>query len=63
MAKSYSRRNFLKVSALSGGGMLISFNLLQLSAGAQPADSEPFAPNAYIKISADGSDCAHGPQS
>lgn len=35
--------------------MLISFNLLQLSAGAQPADSEPFAPNAYIKISADGS--------
>lgn len=55
MAKSYSRRNFLKVSALSGGGMLISFNLLQLSAGAQPADSEPFAPNAYIKISADGS--------
>lgn len=54
MATTYSRRNFLKVSALSGGGMLISFSLFNLQAEAKPLEEMVFAPNAYIKIGADG---------
>lgn len=54
MATTYSRRNFLKVSALSGGGMLISFSLFNLPAEAKPLEEMVFAPNAYIKIGADG---------
>ena len=55
MATTHSRRNFLKVSALSGGGMLISFSLLNLTAEAKALDETLFTPNAYIKIGADGS--------
>ena len=54
MSTTYSRRNFLKVSALSGGGMLISFSLFNLPAEAKPLEEMVFAPNAYIKIGADG---------
>ncbi|TWI85544.1 isoquinoline 1-oxidoreductase beta subunit [Lacibacter cauensis] len=55
MATTHSRRNFLKVSALSGGGMLISFSLLNLTAEAKALEDVVFTPNAYIKINADGS--------
>jgi len=55
MATTHSRRNFLKVSALSGGGMLIGFSLLNLTAEAKALDETLFTPNAYIKIGADGS--------
>lgn len=55
MATTHSRRNFLKVSALSGGGMLISFSLLNLPAEAKALEEMIFTPNAYIKITADGS--------
>lgn len=55
MSTTYSRRNFLKVSALSGGGMLISFSLFNLPAEAKALEEVTFAPNAYIKIGADGS--------
>jgi isoquinoline 1-oxidoreductase beta subunit len=55
MATTYSRKNFLKVSALSGGGMLISFSLLNLPAEAKALEEMIFTPNAYIKIGADGS--------
>ncbi|MBP6003594.1 MAG: xanthine dehydrogenase family protein molybdopterin-binding subunit [Pyrinomonadaceae bacterium] len=54
MATTYSRRNFLKVSALSGGGMLISFSLFNQDAEAKVSEEVVFAPNAYIKIAADG---------
>ncbi|MBP6213220.1 MAG: xanthine dehydrogenase family protein molybdopterin-binding subunit [Pyrinomonadaceae bacterium] len=54
MATTYSRRNFLKVSALSGGGMLISFSLFNQDAEAKVSEEMVFAPNAYIKITADG---------
>lgn len=54
METTYSRRNFLKVSALSGGGMLISFSLLNLSAEAKALEDVIFTPNSYIKIGADG---------
>ncbi len=54
METTYSRRNFLKVSALSGGGMLISFSLLNSSAEAKALEDVIFTPNSYIKIGADG---------
>ncbi len=45
-----SRRDFLKVSALAGGGMLVGFRLDQ--AAAQQA--APFKPNAWITLAGDG---------
>ena len=49
----FGRRQFLQVSALAGGGILIaSFEPLnRLEAMAQAAD---FSPNAYIKLTPDG---------
>ena len=51
--QTISRRNFLKVSALSGGGMLLSFSMLPGLAQAETPDS-PFEPNAYIRILPNG---------
>ena len=49
MTSSVTRRDFLKVSAVAGGGMLIGFRL----AGAQAAPG-PFKANAWISIAPDG---------
>ncbi len=46
------RRNFLKVSAAAGGGLLISLYLPQLSK-ADSLPAAPFAPNAFIRIGTD----------
>ena len=54
MESSISRRNFLKVSALSGGGMLLSFSFLNHASEAKPLEDSVFTPNVYIKINADG---------
>jgi isoquinoline 1-oxidoreductase beta subunit len=52
-----SRRSFLKITALSGGGLVLGFNWLAASAkGTEtlaPADTL-FAPNAFLKISPEG---------
>jgi len=50
---SVSRRNFLRVSMIAGGGMLVGFSALSHT---ETTDMEatPFSPNAYIKISPDG---------
>ena len=49
---SISRRNFLKVSAIAGGGMLVGFSMIDKADPARTTDE--FTPNAYIKITADG---------
>ncbi|MES2328823.1 MAG: molybdopterin cofactor-binding domain-containing protein [Bacteroidota bacterium] len=49
----FSRRQFLKVTAVTGGGMLIGFSLFNEANAAVDADVV-FAPNAYIKIGIDG---------
>lgn len=53
METTVSRRHFLKVSALSGGGMLLSFS--SFSQLADMNETPVFSPNAYIKIGGDGS--------
>lgn len=50
---SVSRRNFLRVSMIAGGGMLVGFSALS-HAETTDVDATPFSPNAYIKISPDG---------
>ena len=54
MESTISRRHFLKVSALSGGGMLLSFSFLNQVVMANPVEDTAFTPNGYIKISTDG---------
>jgi len=55
MKSNISRRRFLKVSALSSGGMLLSFSFLGQVVKASPGENIAFAPNGYIKINSDGS--------
>jgi isoquinoline 1-oxidoreductase subunit beta len=47
-----SRRDFLKASALAGGGLVIGFTLPGASRFAQAASE--FKPNAYLRIGSDG---------
>ena len=54
MKSTTSRRHFLKVSALAGGGMLINFSFLTQLATASGKRNDAFAPNGYIKIASDG---------
>ncbi len=46
-----SRRTFLKVSSLAGGGFLLGFRLPSADGGAAP---DVFEPNAWLRIAPDG---------
>jgi isoquinoline 1-oxidoreductase beta subunit len=48
-----SRRSFLQITALSGGGILIGTVTSQRSSAQTPAQ-QPLVPNAFIRISPDG---------
>jgi len=55
-ASTLSRRDFLRVSALAGGGMLLAACLEPFGVPALVAAERPteFAPNAFIRITRDG---------
>lgn len=57
MKPELSRRNFLKISTLAGGGFLIGFSVFDGDAKASPAEEATTAAdlNMYIKIGTDGS--------
>ena len=54
MESTISRKHFLRVSALSAGGMLLSFSFLNEAFGKRPFEGGVFTRNAFIKIGADG---------
>ncbi|MGY4419917.1 isoquinoline 1-oxidoreductase beta subunit [Bradyrhizobium sp. JR6.1] len=53
-AADLSRRNFLRASAIAGGGLLLSVSLPFASREGEAAASGGFAPNAFIRIGGDG---------
>jgi isoquinoline 1-oxidoreductase beta subunit len=55
METTTSRRHFLKVSALSTGGMLLSFSFLNQIVKADATDAGPFDLNMFIRIGSDES--------
>jgi isoquinoline 1-oxidoreductase beta subunit len=53
-AGALSRRSFLRVGAAAGGGLMLSLLLPPERGDAVAAESDGFAPNAFIRISTDG---------
>jgi isoquinoline 1-oxidoreductase beta subunit len=52
--QNVSRRHFLKITSIAGGGMLVGFNLLSDALPLKHAPSAIFSPNAYISIDSNG---------
>ncbi|WP_050420966.1 xanthine dehydrogenase family protein molybdopterin-binding subunit [Bradyrhizobium tropiciagri] len=53
-AADLSRRNFLRAGAIAGGGLLLSVSLPFAGRESEAAAADGFAPNAFIRIGADG---------
>jgi len=54
-AQTCSRRQFLRVSTVAGGGLLVGFHLPgQTAANEPPVLRGDFEPNAFVRIAADG---------
>src|SRR5580692_9896556 len=54
LARDLSRRGFLRAAAAAGGGLMLSVRLPFADRDAAAAQSEGFAPNAFIRIGSDG---------
>ena len=57
MTQTLDRRDFLRVTGIAGGGLLIGTSLqfrARDAEGSAIADAADFAPNAFIRIAADG---------
>ena len=52
--QTLSRRNFIKITSIAGGGIMVGFNLLVDAEPSKTAASAIFSPNAYISIDANG---------
>lgn len=53
MKTTVSRRDFIKVSTLAGGGLLLSFRAGSMASFLE-SDADVFQPNAFLSISTDG---------
>src|SRR5262245_40981516 len=53
-ANALSRRRFLRVAAVAGGGLVLSLRLPISGRDAAAADASGLVPNAFIGIEADG---------
>ncbi|MDB5029993.1 molybdopterin cofactor-binding domain-containing protein [Mucilaginibacter sp.] len=52
--QSVSRRHFLKVSSIAGGGIMFGFHLLTDASPVKHAAGAIFSPNAYVSIDSNG---------
>jgi len=52
--QAVSRRHFLKVTSIAGGGLVLGFNMLTNAQPVKPVAGAVFSPNAYISIDANG---------
>jgi len=52
--QTVSRRHFLKITSIAGGGMLVGFNLLSDALPLKHSADAIFSPNAYISIDSAG---------
>ncbi len=55
MSASVSRREFLKAGAVAGAGLTIAVALPSCAPGRSRVVSTPFKPNAWVRVSTDGS--------
>ncbi len=53
IAENVSRRHFLKVTSITGGGMVLGFHILAKATEFTPAETV-FSPNAYLVINSNG---------
>jgi len=54
MSEQLTRRDFVKVSSIAGGGIMLGFSMLSDAAPAQNAAAAVFSPNAYVSIDGTG---------
>jgi isoquinoline 1-oxidoreductase beta subunit len=54
LAKGTSRRRFVQAGVAAGGGLMLSLSLSFANDNADAADTDGFAPNAFIRIAPDG---------